>query len=661
MRRAAVLTAFLLAAGFATGCTKQQTTTSRSQVDDDFSEKLQKATVGDKTVVSNTEPIPVSGVGLVWKLPGTGSVAKAPWREFLEKSLRQKKLNPRDFLDDPSKQCSLVLVNAVIPAGARKGDLLDIEVSLPPGSETTSLKGGVLFECELFPYDRAGNVRERMVQAGADLSKNPVVSGDTLLLGQPLVRAAGPIVAGMDGTEKPGDTPGYRVGRIWGGGRFLEDRPYWFAVSDDNEKSARLMGTIAARLNEAFPAVGSDRTKTANAINNRVTLVQVPPAYRLNHGRFLLVARQVTMVPMRPGDPRREKLAEELLEPATAIPAAIKLEAIGPEVQAELRVGLESRSPWVRFAAAESLAYLGSTAGVDELARLAENHPGIRSHCLTALATLDDGISADRLTELMAHPDPQLRYGAFVALRSANPHHSALNPKNIKGTFSLHHVVPDSPGLIHVVSTRRSEVVLFGNVGELRGAVSFPIGSEFTVTMDEGDETVTVSKIIVGKDGAEALTVKVRPTVGAVLSALGELGGGYSEAVEFLRRADAARALPVALAVDAAPRGIPLPQLAVMARSDPDLETANLEVARASRGDIQQASYDLPTEADSVRAPVASVPAEIPLNQNPGRLFGPKKHPLEVRPEPAPKAIRPTAPANPPADLARNPGKLFRK
>ena len=95
-----------------------------------------------------------------------------------------------------------------------------------------------------------------------------------------------------------------------------------------------------------------------------------------------------------------------------------------------------------------------------------------------------------------------------------------------------------------------------------------------------------------------------RPALGAVLAAIGELGGGYSEAVEFLRRADAAKALQVAVAVDGAPRGISLPQLAVMARSDPGLETANLEVTRASRGDIQQASFDLPTEADAVtRAP----------------------------------------------------------
>ena len=658
MRRAAVPTALLLAAGLTAGCHKQQTTTSRSQVNDDFAEKLEKATVGDKTVVSNTEPIQVSGVGLVWKLPGTGGPAKAPWREFLEKTLRKQKLNPKDFLDDPTRSCSLVLVNASVPPGAKKGDPIDVEVTLPPGSETTSLKGGVLFECELFPFDRAGNVREKMIQAGARVGQTPVAAEDTMLLGQPLVRAAGPLVAGRDGTEKPTDAPGYRVGMVWGGGRFLEDRPYWFVLSDEKNKSGRMAGTMAARLNEAFPPPGGERTKTANAVNKDVVLVQVPPAYRLNHRRFLLAARQTPLVPMRPGDPRRQKLEAELLDPETAIPAAIRLEAIGADVQSALRVGLESQSPWVRFAAAESLAYLGSTAGAGELARLAEQHPGLRSHCLTALATIDDGVSTDRLAELMAHPDPELRYGAFVALRSANPNHAALNGKHAKAGYWVHHVAPDSPGLIHLVTLKRSEIVLFGAVGAVRGPFSFPLGSEFAVTARDGDELVTVSRIVAGKDGAEPLAVKVRPAVGAVLAALAELGAGYSEAVEFVRKADAAKVLPVTVAVDAAPRGIPLTQLALIARSDPGLETADLEVTRASRADVRQASYDLPSEADGVRKTSLAPPEDPQLNRNPGRLFAPKKHPMEVGPE---TDSKPADPAKPESDLSRNPGRLFGK
>ena len=54
--------------------------------------------------------------------------------------------------------CSLVLVSAMIPAGSHKGDPIDVEVTLPEGSRTTSLRGGYLQECTLWTYDTAHNV-----------------------------------------------------------------------------------------------------------------------------------------------------------------------------------------------------------------------------------------------------------------------------------------------------------------------------------------------------------------------------------------------------------------------------------------------------------------------------------------------------------------------
>ena len=41
----------------------------------------------------------------------------------------------------------------MIPTGAKKGDKLDLEISLPPNSRTTSLRGGYLRKCSLFNYD----------------------------------------------------------------------------------------------------------------------------------------------------------------------------------------------------------------------------------------------------------------------------------------------------------------------------------------------------------------------------------------------------------------------------------------------------------------------------------------------------------------------------
>ena len=52
--------------------------TARPQANDDPAEKLAAARVGDKTLPGNLDPLPVSAVGLVWKLNGTGSAARLP-------------------------------------------------------------------------------------------------------------------------------------------------------------------------------------------------------------------------------------------------------------------------------------------------------------------------------------------------------------------------------------------------------------------------------------------------------------------------------------------------------------------------------------------------------------------------------------------------------
>ncbi|HET6572008.1 MAG TPA: HEAT repeat domain-containing protein, partial [Fimbriiglobus sp.] len=351
----------------------------------------------------------------------------------------------------------------------------------------------------------------------------------------------------------------------------------------------------------------------------------VPPAYRLNHGRFLLVARQVPLNPVTPDSPYRKQLENELLRPEMAITAALKLEALGPDSRQPLRVGLQSESPWVRFASAEALAYLGHSDGARDLAELAEKHPSLRSHCLTALASLDDAICLDQLAELMKRPDPQLRYGAFVALRSASEAHEAVRGVRVNDSFWLHHVAADSPPMVHVCTDRRAEVVLFGSLQPLKGPFSFPLGQDFTVAAKGDEPRVTVTKIAI-KDGEPVpVSKQCLADVGAVVKTLAELGGTFTEVVEFVRRAETADALAAAVQYDARPRGLSVQQLAQIAGSDPSIERADLEVARAGQADVVPASYDLPTEADRVKAQPTTPAPEPALNRDPGRLFGSKR------------------------------------
>src|SRR5207244_12474194 len=115
----------------------------------------------------------------------------------------------RELLDSPNN--ALVVVSALIPAGARRGDRIDVEVHLPQQSKVTSLRGGYLQECVLRNYSSTKTL-------------NPDFKGiDTLKEGHILARGRGPLVVGLgDGDE----AARVRSGRVWEGGVSLLDRPF---------------------------------------------------------------------------------------------------------------------------------------------------------------------------------------------------------------------------------------------------------------------------------------------------------------------------------------------------------------------------------------------------------------------------------------------------
>jgi hypothetical protein len=669
-RRAWVLWVGGLAVGL-TGCvgSKADKVQGRAQTGEDpAGDPDAFATLGWKTTVGNTEAIPVSGVGLVYGLKGTGSSPPpGGWRTMLEQSLRKQGYNETKLLlDDPNKTTSLVIVSALIPAGARKGEPMDVQIRLPDESHTTSLKGGQLFHCDLVTSDTTGNLRS--------LAKEGTPAGPAggLVLGSVMAEARGPVVAGTftpTGSRAARDTgddpengpPSLKEGRVWGGGVVKQTRPYYFLMNP-GDQNVRMAATVADRLVSTFHSTAEPGTKVAEAKTRELVLLNVPPAYRHNHYRFLLVARQVPLLPVSSDSIYRRKLEEELLDPATALTAAIKIEALGGDSHRSLRLGLRSPSPWVRFAAAEALAYLGQTDGAEELARLAEAHPAVRAQCLKALASLDDGASIDRLIELMSNPDPTLRYGAFVALRLADDRNPAVSGQLVNNSFWLHRAAPGSPGLVHLTADRRSEIVLFGDGLKLRGPFTLPVGSDFAVSMSATEPEVRVSRVVRVKGEAEVKELRCKPELADVLVTLAKLGGGHGEAVELLMRADRAQMLSVALLADALPREMTVQQLASFAaKDDPNLARADVEVAKVGvlRPNADQVDYNLPGTQDPDAKQAEQAAPRLPLSQNPGRLFGPKRPP-----EPATEPLSP-APGTPPADaqpkapLSQSPGTLF--
>jgi flagellar basal body P-ring protein FlgI len=540
------------------GCAHQQT---RLQAEDEGErdKEAEVKTIGDVSSVANAEPIPVNGIGLVIGLDGTGGGATpGPYRQRLEDQLRKSQVEDiKKLLASP--ETSLVLVQALIPAGARKGDPLDVEITLPRESKTKSLRGGRLWECTLYNYDTKKN-RD---------------GGDTYLQGHPVAKAEGSLVVGLgDGDAQAR----LRQGRIWGGGRCQIDRPF-YVVLNDSEQKVRMAKMVADRINETFHgSVHGQAADLAEAKNKAVVYLGVPPQYRLNLPRYLRVVRLIPLWGTEAARiPYQRRLEEQLSDPARTVTAALRLEALGQDSIPTLKRGLTSERPLVRFCAAEALAYLGDPGCGEELARTIKEQPLLRAFSLTAMASLDEAICHVELARLLAEPSTETRYGAFRALRvldeTAEPVHGEL----LNDCFWLHRVAPGSPPLVHIASRGRAEIVLFGEDPCL--IPPFPIlAGEFTITANKEDEKCTVTRISL-RHGKSKLQCGLK--LNDVLRTLAAMGGEYADAVEFLRRVDQLQCLNCPVAVDALPQATSVYDVAKAGAGDAEFLKTNPEILNA--------------------------------------------------------------------------------
>ena len=522
--------------------------------------------VGQYTSVTGRNAVVVTGVGLVTGLQGTGgNPVPGEFRTRLLDDMKTRGVTGgKDWV--ARTDTALVVVTAYIPPLVDKGEPLDVEVRIPPGSNATDLSGGWLLECEL--------------KEGASI-------GGAFRSGKTLAKATGPMLVRAS-DDAAARRASLSRGKVLGGGITLIDRALEMRMHH-RYKQSRMVQKVVRAIGKRFHhrGPGGVEESVAKAHTDVKITLDVPEIYQEDFPRFLRVVDSIAMnespVARRL---RLEQLEKDLMNGPDAEVASIRLEAVGEEAVPILKRAVAEGDEEVRFHAAVALAYLGRSDGLETLHDAARDEPAFRAYALAALAAAGGPQAATQLRRLLADPLPETRYGAFRALWTVAPDDAYLNHIPMRETdaitgekigptlFHLHPVRVDggafdledvasaaegSPNedappvaepLVHINHNRRAEVVLFGPEQRFQTPLTVRAGRLLISCPPRGD-TVTVSLIVPGRDDVRETSTKIADVIEACV----ELGASYPDIAGMLQEADAQHNLPGQLAIDALPSG----------------------------------------------------------------------------------------------------------
>lgn len=515
----------LVGLSLAVGC-RENAVRSQSPEDIEAAKAEEVELVGDVAVPFGLQPMTVEGVALVTNLPGTGSDAPpSPQRELLISEMRKRGINnPNQILN--SGTTAMVTVRGYIRPGAQEGDRFDVEVRVPPGTETKSLRGGYLLETKLRDY---------------------AVLGGMIREGHILGVVEGPIMVEPDAK---GDKFSALRGKVLGGARNLKTRQLALVLKPKHQNistSAQVGRAIQTRF-QTYE--GGIQKGAANPKTNEYVDLKVHSRYKHNLPRYLQVVR---MIPLRENASQRiarlPVLERKLLDPISSARAALQLEALGTESIDTLKKGLKSESVEVRFYSAEALAYLGERDCAYGLAELAKQEAAFRIYALTALASLDEVTAYDALRELVDSASSETRYGAFRALWKMDPDDPFIRGETLGEQFSYHVIDTIGPNLIHATASFRPEIVVFGRDQRLRTPCLLEAGPRIVVTSKVRGK-VQVHKLSLNEPEQQR---EVTDRLDDVLRAVVEVGGGYPDVVQMLTQAKTQALLEGKFEIDALP------------------------------------------------------------------------------------------------------------
>jgi len=490
--------------------------------------------VGDYIKIGDNGYIKVQGVGLVDRLDGTGEDPPASHlRTMLLEDLRKNEVkDPQTLLS--SANTALVVVTAYVPPICKKGEKIDVEVTLPDGSEAVSLAGGWLMPCYL---------REMALMQGE------------VHEGRQVALASGPILidALAGDTSKTSLAVGHRRGRIPGAAAYLgESRSLSISIRSEYA-TVRMSRQIADRIGRRFHDYnehGIRRPLATAKTNSRLELI-VHERYINNYPRYLQCIRSIVLneSPVE-RHMRMQRLEEEIQFGPTAERASLQLEAIGPEAIPTLKMGLASGDLEARFHAGCALAYLGNADGVPALKEAAENVPAFRIFALAALSTISDGAASDALRALASQESVETRYGAFRSYSTMAPNDPFVKGEVMEGNFSLHGVESTAGPLIHLTRYKQAEIVVFDHKQEFLTPLVLRAGNQILLQNSSQGNHILIKRIAPGEPMRQK---EVSLRVMDVIKGASDLGAQYPDIVQMLVQAERQHNLPGQIAIDELP------------------------------------------------------------------------------------------------------------
>ncbi len=488
--------------------------------------------IGDHVTFSGLNLVTLEGVGLVTGLPGTGEDPPASqYRTALLDDMRRRGVeNPNQILQSPST--ALVIVRAYLPPLVKKGDRFDVEVRVPERSEVQSLNGGWLMECFL--------------------TEHAVVAGRGVMEGHTQAKAAGPILVSTGEGKSAAEVAGLlKRGSIVGGAVSLAERDMQILLNDDF-RSGRNAQRIGERIGQRFYAYDKygHRESLAEAKTDHKIILRIQDRYGENFPHYINVLQNIAFKESDVQEQvRMERLAKELLVPATAQRSAVQLEALGPRAIDSLKKALAS--PWVecRFFAAQSLAYLDDSSGLEVLAQAAKDEPAFRIFAFAAMAATGNAEAFVYLRELVSEPSLETRYGAFRTMTEIDEQDPLVRGRTFDGGFKLHALPCTGEPMIHLTHRQKMEIVLFGDDQEVRTPLAVRAGKDILVTAREGDDRVTIAQHQVGKSQERVVSLKLAD----IIAAVAELGASYPDVAQMLAQANRQKNLPGRIGIDELP------------------------------------------------------------------------------------------------------------